>query len=219
MEWPTIFTAFTATSGDCFAANSGRAQVNFRREKGLYFPVWISEETTNSGLSLSNGHLCWHIVCFESAMSYDLSLGTYPDQDFSLRDLDVLKQDLEKNSALPRLCEITPGRLTPSPIDILTLGEGLDFGDFSERDFTDFCSQRGLPADREHQVAAAAFLRSRWGFTVFTFKLPRTDQDARAAYSEIVALASRYKLRLGDPQEGEDVDLLKPGSLPPGWNA
>jgi len=152
-------------------------------------------------------------------MSYDLSLETYPDQDFSLGDFDVLQQDLQKNSALQRLCEITPGRLTPSPIDILTLGEGLDFGDFSERDFADFCSQRGLPADREHQAAAAAFLRSRWGFKVLTFKLPTADQSARAAYSEIVALASRYKLRLGNPQEGGEVDLQNPGSLPPAWRA
>jgi hypothetical protein len=152
-------------------------------------------------------------------MSYDLILQTHPNRDFAARDLETIQQDIGCSTTLQRLCEVIPGRLGASNIDVLVLGEGLDFGDFSERDFTDFCSRRGLPVDRQHQDSAAAFVRSQLGFAIATFKLPMTDAEARVAYAEIVQLAIRYGLRVTDPQKGDDVDLQEPGFLPPKWSA
>jgi len=151
-------------------------------------------------------------------MSYDLMLHTYPNRDITPHDLDSIQHDLRQSATLQRLCEITPGKLAPSHVDVLVLGEGLDFGDFTEHEFTEFCSSRGLPADRHHEGAAAAFFRSRYGLSVATFKLPTSDDDARTAYSEIIQLALRHGLRVADPQKGDDVDLQKPGLLPPMWS-
>jgi hypothetical protein len=152
-------------------------------------------------------------------MSYDLILQTHPNRDIAANDLDTIQQDIGRSATLQRLCEVTPGQLAASTVDVLVLGEGLDFGDFSERDFTEFCSRRGLPADRQHPDSAAAFIRSRLGFAVATFKLPTTDAEARVAYSEIVQLAIRHGLRVVDPQNGSDVDLNEPGSLTSKWGA
>ena len=79
-------------------------------------------------------------------MSYDLILQTHPNRDVTAHDFDTIQQELRQSAVVQRLCEVTPGRLAPSHVDVLVLGEGLDFGDFSERDFTEFCSIRGLPA-------------------------------------------------------------------------
>ena len=151
-------------------------------------------------------------------MSYDLILQTHANRDVSAHDFDTIQQDLRQSAALQRLCEITPSRLAASHVDVIVLGEGLDFGDFSERDFTEFCSSRGLPADRQHEGAASTFVRSRFGIPVATFKLPTTDEEARTAYSEIVHFALRHGLRVTDPQKGDDVDLHESGLLPPKWS-
>jgi hypothetical protein len=150
-------------------------------------------------------------------MSYDLMLQTYQDQEVSPDAFDTMQQEIQRCETLRRPCEVTPGRLGPSPVDVVVLGEGLDLGDFSERDFADFCSRRGLPADRQHQGAAAAFVRSRFGFTVASFKLPTAEEAVRTAYAEIIRLALRHSLRVTDPQKGQNVDLQRPGLLPPGW--
>jgi len=151
-------------------------------------------------------------------MSYDLMLQTYPDHEMSAHEFDAVQDDLRHATNLQRFCEVAPGNLASDQVDVVVLGEGLDFGDFSERDFTEFCSSRGLPAERQHPGAAAAFVRSKLGFTVASFKMPTADADARTAYSEIVRFALRHKLRVTDPQKGNDVDLQKPGLLPPMWN-
>jgi len=148
-------------------------------------------------------------------MSYDLMLQTVGD--IAPQSFEAIQHDLQSNATLQRLCEVTPGTLAPSAVDVVVLGEGLDLGDFTEREFSEFCSSRGLPADRQHEGAAAAFLRSRLGFSIASFGLPSSDQDARAAYAELVQIALRYGLRVTDPQKGDDVDLRNPGSLPPMW--
>jgi hypothetical protein len=150
-------------------------------------------------------------------MSYDLMLQACPNRDITARDFDTIQQEIGLSATLQRLCEVTPGRLTASNVDVLVLGEGLDFGDFSEREFTEFCSQRGLPIDRQHPASAAAFVQSRFGLAIATFKLPRSDEEARVAYAEIVQLALRHGLRISDPQRGSDVDLQNPGLLPAKW--
>lgn len=151
-------------------------------------------------------------------MSYDLILQTQPGCDIAASEFDTVLQDLRQNGKLQRLCEVAPGRPGASRADVVVLCEGLDFGDFSEADFTEFCSRRGLPADRQHEGAAAAFIRSRFGFPVATFKLPTTEEEVRVAYLEIVRFALRRRLRVTDPQEGGDIDLRDPGSLPPKWS-
>lgn len=145
-------------------------------------------------------------------------LQTYPNREISAYEFDAIQEDLRHATGLQRLCEITPGSLAAKQVDVVVLEEGLDFGDFTERDFTEFCSGRGLPADRQHQDSAASFVRSKYGFTVASFKLPRADDDVRKAYSEIVHFALRNGLRVADPQKRDDVDLQKPGLLPPGWS-
>lgn len=152
-------------------------------------------------------------------MSYDLILGTHPNQNVTLHDFDAIQQELRGNEALQKLCEVTPGRFEPSGVDVVVLGEGLHSGDFTEHDFVEFCSRHGLPADRHHEGAASKFVRSQFGFSIATFKLPTAHDDARKAYSEIIQLALRRGLRVSDPQIGDDIDLQKPRSLPPRWSA
>lgn len=75
-------------------------------------------------------------------MSYDLMLQTYQDQEVGPDAFDRVQQEVQRSETLGRLCEVTPGRLAPSPVDVIVLGEGLDLGDFSERDFVDFAESQ-----------------------------------------------------------------------------
>ncbi|HEX5221640.1 MAG TPA: hypothetical protein VFZ59_18900 [Verrucomicrobiae bacterium] len=152
-------------------------------------------------------------------MSYDLMLQTHPNRELAANSFDAIQEEIAHNATLPRLCELTLGRRAASSIDVIVLREGLDFGDFSEQDFNEFCSRRGLTADCRNQDSAAAFIGNRWGFTVATLKLPKTEEEARTAYVEIVEFALRHGLRVTDPQSGRDIDLQKPGLLPQSWNS
>ena len=73
-------------------------------------------------------------------MSYDLMLQTHPDREITADDFDRIQQDIGRNAALGRLCEVTPGGLAASNVDVLVLREGLDFGYLAS-----VTSQRSVP--------------------------------------------------------------------------
>jgi len=150
-------------------------------------------------------------------MSYDLILQTRPEQELTSLQFEAI-QKLIAEGVLSRLCEVAPGKFENGRVDTLVLAEGLDFGDFTEQEFAQFCVSRGFAANRNDPLAATAFVRSKFGFGVCTLKLPKVEEDARAAFSAIVEIARRHGLRVVDPQKGFDIDLNRPGSLPPLWS-
>lgn len=46
-----------------------------------------------------------------------------------------------------------------------------------------------------------------------------TEKQAARFYTSLVKLAAQNALTIYDPQAGEEVDLVAPGRLPPGWRA
>lgn len=50
-----------------------------------------------------------------------------------------------------------------------------------------------------------------------TVALPRGEDAVLAAYARIVALARELGCRVHDPQSGSDIDLQRPGRLPPAY--
>ena len=148
-------------------------------------------------------------------MSYDLFLVAAPGTD--VPDVGGWAATLRRQSSVFDLCEVTEFSSDPDEADIWALEDGIEDEDWSVSEFRTFCHAQDLSGRTDDPVAAAAFVRSRWGTNLAAVAMPRHQADVELAYQHLVAVAARHSVRLHDPQVGEDVDLGSAGRLPGLW--
>jgi hypothetical protein len=153
-------------------------------------------------------------------MSYDILLKTPRGSLVSPIERKQLRDDFDRETNLNGPCEITDLDSDPDAFDLTTLDDCINEGEFTRREYESFCEAHGLVpgtnAENSYR-AARTFLDVQWGQSLLTLKLPRPDGEVREAYRLIVEFARRHKLVVNDPQKGQDIDLEKPGEIPPMW--
>ena len=153
-------------------------------------------------------------------MSYDLIIKTTPGSLLSSAEKGHILAAFRSETNLDGPCEVTDLGMPPDDLDLDTLEEGIENGEFIRHEFEKFCSNNNIDTNSDQQKmyeAARLFLDTKQGQDIFVLNLPIHKKEVRKAYQLIVEFAKKYNLVLDDPQVGESIDLSNPGNVPPMW--
>lgn len=153
----------------------------------------------------------------QPVFAYDLFVGTKPGPQRTDISPKPMEAEVKVLPGVADLCEIWTTEPVTGGAAVKLLGEMLEAGEVKQRDFLDVASKIGKAADPKNPDSAAAFLAVKYGIDLVSLKLPDGRDEVKKIYAALVSFAKSKGYRLHDPQTGQDINLQKPGEVPPMW--
>lgn len=154
-------------------------------------------------------------------MAYDIDLRTHIGVLFSPAAKIQMHESLLGETNLNKYCEITVFRDGPYRGVSQSLQRYFEDGTFARDEYKAFHKYHLQTAGNceDKDMSAQQFLDFKNGQTLFSLKMPFTDDECEIAYRQLVDFARRHHLRAYDGQTGEFIDLSNPGRFPPMWKS